>query len=420
MKRSSIVLAAAVSLSSVVGVLAGATTGYASDRADTRTTTFAFRASGFGTRLIGGQVPAGSSTTGYQVIGCTNQAGKDRTNDVATATIPGLGTASGVRTRTWTTDRHGVVASHATHSIAHVTIASSGLGSLTLDAVKATATAYHDTQGFHATSRTLLGGITFTPPMGPAQSFPAPTPGQPVTIPGLATISVGNNVTHHDGHGASASANALRVDVVPTQTSVLVARSHAELYDGLTGGIFGGHSAATHVLTAAGDIAKSGPNPLMVMHCQGTFGHTREKALASLDLGGQLVVKGATSRQRAAQHARRASGYERGSVASVNLGNGQLVVDAIVGRAHVVRTPDGVVTSARGTRLGSITANGQQVSFPPTGVLEIPGVAKLERRLVTRTHSGIKVVALRITLLDGSGAVVDLGEAALRIGRLPG
>ncbi len=58
------------------------------------------------------------------------------------------------------------------------------------------------------------------------------------------------------------------------------------------------------------------------------------------------------------------------------------------------------------------------MTFPRTGVLEIPGIAKLERRVATRTATGIKVVALRITLLDGSGAVVDLGEAQLQIRRL--
>jgi hypothetical protein len=48
-------------------------------------------------------------------------------------------------------------------------------------------------------------------------------------------------------------------------------------------------------------------------------------------------------------------------------------------------------------------------------VLEIPGIAKLERGVVTRTHNSISVIGLRITLLDGSGAVVNLAEAKLRI-----
>ena len=162
---------------------------------DSRSTSFAFKTSGYGTKVKGGQIPAGSSTTGYQVIGCTNRAGKSRTNDVAEATLPGLGTASGIRTRDWTTSRHGVVASHSTHKIASVTLAQSQLGSVSIRAITSRATAFHDATGFHATTTTRLGALVFTPPIGPEQSFPLPTPDQPITIPGLATIYAGQHST---------------------------------------------------------------------------------------------------------------------------------------------------------------------------------------------------------------------------------
>jgi hypothetical protein len=198
-----------------------------------------------------------------------------------------------------------------------------------------------------------------------------------------------------------------------------VAHAAADLASGLTGGIFGGHSAATRVVTAGGDVVRSGPNPLSLMPCQGTGGVTRHRALAALDLGGQVVVKGAASSQRGTQRDGAASGVELGRVARLSLGGGRLVVTGIVGKAHVRRTPDGVERSTRGTELGTVTAGGQPQTFPPSGVLEIPGVAKLERKVVTRTRKGIRVIGLRVTLLDGSGAVIDLGEAALHIARLP-
>jgi hypothetical protein len=59
--------------------------------------------------------------------------------------------------------------------------------------------------------------------------------------------------------------------------------------------------------------------------------------------------------------------------------------------------------------------NGREQAFPKSGVLKIPGLVKLERAVVTRSPRGISVIGLRITLLDGSGAVVDLAEARLRI-----
>src|SRR4051794_36211777 len=118
-KHPSATLVSVLTVTAALAVGPGADAGHAAERSATKPTTFAFQASGFGTRLIGGQVPAGSSTTGFRALGCTNLAGKTHVNDVVSATIPGLGQASGVRTRDWTTARHGVVASHSTHSIAH-------------------------------------------------------------------------------------------------------------------------------------------------------------------------------------------------------------------------------------------------------------------------------------------------------------
>ncbi len=409
-----------VAVATLCAGLALTSTGPGFAATGTRTTTFAFQGSGFGTRVIGGQVPAGSNTTAYQNLNCTNQAGLDRTNDVADATVPGLGTVSGVKTRVWTTQRHGVAASHARHTIAKLDLASTPLGTLSLNAIRSDAKAFHDATGFHGTATTSLGGITLTPPFGPAQTFPAPTPDKPVTtIPGLATITLGRTATTNGAHGATANGLALRIDVVASGSTVKVARSHAEIDDGMTVGIFEGHSNATRITQALNDLAHSGPNPLSLMPCVGTAGNLQTKALADLNLGGNLVVQGLSSSQRSNQGNGKAHGFERAKIAKIDLGGGQLVVNAIVGKANVTRTPHGWVRTAKGTQLGSITANGQVQTFPPTGVLEIPGVAKLERTVVTRSRTGIKVIALRVTLLDGSGAVINLGEAKLNISRLP-
>jgi len=83
----------------------------------------------------------------------------------------------------------------------------------------------------------------------------------------------------------------------------------------------------------------------------------------------------------------------------------------------VVRHGHEVLRSARGTRLAGVTVGGQKQIFPKSGVLEIPGVVKLERAVVERSGNGICVIGLRITLLDGSGAVVNLAEATLHVRR---
>jgi hypothetical protein len=410
---------AAASVLLCLGLVLAAGPTYAGQHRSPNSTSYAFKASGFGTRLVGGQVPGGSSTTGYQAIGCTNQAGRARSATVAGATLPGLGTATGIRTRVWTTRRHGVVASHSRHSIAEVVLARSGLGKLSLAAISSTATAYHDARGFHATTTTKVGGLRFTPPVGPAQAFPLPTPDQPVTIPGLATIYAGRHTTHRFAASSSAGAFALRVEVIPTGSSLRLAHSHAELGGGLTGGVLRGSAAGTHVITAGGGVGASGPTPLSLMPCQGTHGRTRQKSLASVNLGGQFVVKGASSLVRGAQGDRRAHGTSRSEVARVDLGGGQLVIDGIVGKVSVARRGHHLKRSTSGTTLGRVTVAGEPQTFPRTGVLEIPGVAELERAVVQRTRRGVSVIGLRITLLDGSGAVVDLAEARLSIRRLP-
>lgn len=409
-------LAAALTLASAPSQAHPATSGRTTVSRTGHPTHFALRSTGYGTRVVGGQVPGGSETTGHAVIGCTDRSGVRHTNDVAQVALPGLGTAYGVRTRLWTTDHDGVTASRARHTIASVALASSPSGSLTVDAITAQVRAFHDSHGFHASTATTIGSLSLTPPGGgTAQTLPAPTPDQPVDIPGLATVYAGQSRTSRSSTGAVADAYALRIDVAATGSSVRIGHSHAEIHGGLVRGIFGGHSAGTQVRTALSGTTKSGPNPLSVMPCQGTYGSIHRQALAHVDLGGQLAVRGATAAGRASQTTARARGYERGSIAHVNLGGGQLVIDGIVAKATVTRTAHGVRRSARGTQVGTITVNGKTERFPATGALEIPGVAKLQRHLVTRTPAGLQVVSLRITLLDGTGGVVDLGVADMRI-----
>lgn len=418
MPRTSVLFASAVALATGL-TLASAPTQAAGGgaRATVVPTHFAVSGSGFGTRAGGGALPTGTSPTAYQHIGCTNKAGLVRTNDVAQQEIPGLGTLSGLRTRIWTTRHHGVVASHARHRIARLALVDTPLGSLSVTGITSEVTASHDGSGFHTATSSTLGGISLTPLIGPVATFPLPTPDQPVSIPGVATISIGPSATHSGAHGAVASAYALKIDVALTDTHVKLARSHATIADGVSFGLFHGRSFATRV-SAADDTLASGPNPLTIMPCQGTGGHPRGKSVADVDLAGLLAVHGLRSRDRSEQTRARAHGYALGKVARVNLGAGAVIVDGIVGRANVSRTAHGVVRTARGTTIGTVTVNGQVHRFPRTGVLEVPGVAKLEERLVHRTRTGISVTALRITLLDGTGAVIDLGHAQLNISRL--
>jgi hypothetical protein len=81
-----------------------------------------------------------------------------------------------------------------------------------------------------------------------------------------------------------------------------------------------------------------------------------------------------------------------------------------------VRTANGVYRKdSTGTSTGRIMYRGSQQAIPASGVLRIPGVARIESNLVNRTPRGIETTGLRVTVLDGSAAVVTIAHAQVSI-----
>ncbi|CAI9412066.1 choice-of-anchor P family protein [Nocardioides sp. T2.26MG-1] len=377
----------------------------------------ALKASAYGTRLTGGQVPAGSGMTAFSVISCSVTPGIERTNEVVTANLPSAGTVSGVTTRVWTRKSGASLHSYSRSTTAEVVLADSPLGKLSIRGVTSLSHAWHNATGFHAETSSSIGKIVLTPPVGDPQEFDIPTPGTPIIVPGVAQISLGASNESTNSSAASAWAAALRVKVLATGTDLVVARSKAVAVSGVKHGRFGGYSAGTEA-EVLGGVLTSGRNPLSIMPCQGTKGQPLTRSDAHVDLGGGLVVDAVSSSQWGKRYDRRSKAWERGSVAGINLGDGALKIDAVVGKATVIRKAGGgIVRSAAGTSIGTITANGEPQDIPIDQTIEIPGVAKLEPKVVQRLAAGLKVIALRITLLDGSGAVIDLGVAKTTIRR---
>lgn len=378
-------------------------------------TPFALSARGFGSRVEGEQVPVGSSTTGFTALGCTNETGRTQRNHVAEAEVPGLGTLSGVATRVTTRKHGGAVSSVSRHKIAGLVIGQDGLGSVAINGIDSRARAWHDADGFHADTLTEIGSITFTAPGMPPQELPAPTPDQPVEIPGLVTIEAARSVRNVTHEGAMAKAMVLKITVVPTGTRARVAFSAAKINSGIKSGLFRGAASGVHGSGLDGMLSV-GQLPLSLLPCQGTGGEVVTKSLASVDLADQVVVGAVSSSQRAWQTRRRAVAWMQGDAASIDLGGGALHVDGIVGRVKMTKVGRHVRYSTAGTTVGQVIADGEPQTFPDTGVLEIPGVARLEPGVVIEHgRRGVKVIGLRITLLDGTGAVIDLGNAKVGV-----
>ncbi|MEJ7833154.1 MAG: choice-of-anchor P family protein [Nocardioides sp.] len=377
-------------------------------------TGFALYSSGFGSRVRGGEVPAGSDNTAFTVIGCTQKAGVMRRNFEAEVTIPGLGVAEGVTTKLWTEEKNGVVSSYSTQRIAKISIPSSD-GSLEIRALATLSRAFHDSQGFHTESTSEVAAIVLRPPSGPEQTFAIPTPNEPLLIPDLARIALGDVIEKVTPGGAAVTTAALDIQVFPTDTRATLARSKARINDGIKSGLFKGFVAGTRA-RGLDDNVQSGSTPLLVMPCQGTRGKIKKEAIARVNLGDQIVVRGLDTQQSSEQTEARATGFERARIAEVNLGDGELVIKGITAQVNVTRLRNGTLQrDAKGTEIARIVFGGETREFPRSGVIEIPGLVRIEDQITTQVKDGIKVVALRITILDGTGAEIDLGTAELRI-----
>lgn len=384
---------------------------------------FGMSAFGFGAKVKGGQLPVGSGPIARAIVACNNVAGITKDHATAAVDLPGLGKLEGVETKVWTRKKGGTVSTYARHTIADVVLADSGFGKLSLTGVTAWSRAYHDASGFHTDTRTSLLGIKLTPPGGlPPQTFPVPAPGNPITIPGVATIRIGGSTEVHGKHRAIAQATGLRVRLQPTDTTVALARAVARLVDA-TNGVFGGiaYGARADILQPDQDpIVQVGSTPQVFMPCAGTDNQVLSSSVASVPIPG-LDVSVAEVSEKSSATRRRAKGWEQASIAHVDLG-GQLQIDGIKARAFVerVRGKKGVIRDTTGTGALTITVQGQPQQIPIDGQpIEIPGLVKIEFNLVKKLKAGLEVTAVRLTLLDGTGAVVNLGVARMRVGQLP-
>lgn len=377
-------------------------------------TKFALGAAAYGTRVEGGSVPANSRDTAYQRIGCTNVAGTDLNNFEADQTIPGLGKVEGVRTRVWTTKVGGKVSSFSRHYIAKVVIGSSALGSLELVGVSSTSEAFNNNGRFGTKVVNEIARIQLRAAGAPVQSFAIPAPGQTLTIPGLASISLGKSVKRVGRDFARVSANVVDIKVIPLGTRVRVAQTNASIQGGIKQGVFKGYAAGVEARGLA-DNLKVGRTPLSLIPCRGTQGRDIGKDIAGVGLGQLGNLKGVASGVNASNFPRVAKGTVAGRVAEVSLLDGRVQVNGILGVATVKRERGVLTRSTKGSTVLEIIIDGQSYKIPAIGKLEIPGLLKLEDAVRIPTKNGLKVIGLRITLLDGTGAVVDLGVATVGI-----
>jgi hypothetical protein len=385
-----------------------APTASAATTAEGTPTDYAMSALSYATQVDGGDLPLGVGKLGIASLSCTNLAGLSKTTREASIPLQGLATVSGAQSHVFTYQVGDKVSSWGTHKIAKVTLIDvGGIGTLSLSAIKSNAHAYHDATGYHAETHTSLGKITLTL-LGIPVDFPVPPVGQSITIPGLAEISVGAGTTTVTENGASASASAVTIKFFPTDSTIVLASTHASISGHVRSALFEGSSTGVTANVLDGTI-KVGKTPYLAMPCRGTGGHVRSRDVASVDLGTLGSVGALSTSEYAKKTANHANSWQEADVAGVSLLNDTLVVTGVVGRVSASYTKGGdVVTSNEGTEVASVTFNGTVIELPAHGSIDIPGVATLSTDVEHQYANGLKLTALQITLLGGTGGVINL------------
>jgi len=406
-------------------------------------TDYGFGGRGFGTELRGGPVGVSSGRTAQAMLGCTRMTGEKR-NNTAAAVDTGQGLYTGAinsTTQSYKTKKK--FGERSTNRIAEVVIGDRNGVNITIEGLRTTSNASVNRRtGKLAAASTfastdisantgqeeiddLLGGVG----AGIGDLLDLIRDNGPIELPGLATIKLGskNNIVRKNV--AIAQASALRVILHGPDTKAgtrddilaIIGKSRSTVRRGVTAGVFNG-GAVPAKAQALGDLVKVGRLIQRPLPCEGTGGKPRTTSAAGGDLfqADALGLGAVEATSWGVQRANRsAKAWTRSRVAGLDLG-GALRVNGIVGRALVTTNRQGKVTarSIKGSTIGSLVINGEAHAIPDPGqAIEVPGVAKLQFFVKDRSKRGIKVTALRVSLLDGTGAVVDLGTARTAIKR---
>lgn len=398
----------------LIGTATAPAPALAASAPDPNATPFAMMASGFATRIHGGDIPVDSGQTAYaNFAACTNRVGKDKSNEVAAVRLgdpahPLVVIGAG-HSRAWSERVGDTVSANSEHQIASIRLFD---GAIVINGITSTATAFHDGTKFGSRATTSVLSVK-------VGGFPAavPTADHPLVIPGLVTISIGEQKTTRGKNGAFAMATALKIDMPATRTHILVARSRAVIGGGVETGLFGGKATGV-TATALGGAVTSGPNPWISLPCEGS-NTWRVRSAATVNLPGLATVAGLETRMLGFQDAatNTAVGDSRAEVARIELLDGRLVIDALRAQAKVVLV-DGEFVERNGSVTAQVTLDGNPITLADLPDIEIPGVASIETNVVTHPKPNhLKVIALRITLLDGSslGSVIDIATAEIKV-----
>lgn len=410
-------------------------------------TPYAYQAWAYGTRVVAGseQGAVGSGPTVRSLLGCTKVAPKQSyKNGLAQLGDNSMFSAAAVvsRAETYRRPARKVFGSRSHNQVADVVIGAADGPQLVVGSLRATANTYARNGKFGGGGNVSFLKLDVRGELpeqldGPAQELvdafddnlngavktvleEARAAGVPVVIPGIGEISLGESYKRVNRRAVSVRTYALRVKL-ENGSVANIGHAFSRVRRDVPESVFSGRAHATEATMLQGNV-RLGRLANIPLPCPGTNGRWTSVSEAGVNLPGAARLSGLRSQAFGVERSNgRTIGRTRSQIADVNLGGGQVVLSGIRGQVNVVADPRGRILSRtlRGTTVGSITVNGETQRVPGPGQrLVVPGVVRVEvaqrENLGTR---GVAVTAARVTMLDGSGTVVNLGNARARINR---
>jgi len=384
-------------------------------------TGFAFTASGYATFVDGGVVPVQSGKTALAILACTNQAPLRNSNRVAEANLAPLPVqVTGLVTTAQSIVVPGGFASLSENK-SDVQIGTPGAG-LNITALRTKARAQIVNNVPSATVESTYASITLAELPISAENL-ALLRGPGLTVPGVGEVQLGwQNTDTTPAPSAFARGRGLRIVVTSLgdpPARVIVGEVFANIDKRPFGGIFGGGANVAKTTALDGSVL-SGPLVNQPHFCAGTNGQWRSQNLDAVDLDTLGSATNGLARVRTDDYPvpdNFVTSRSEASVATANLAGGAIKVEGLIVKSYTRLKADGTrIRSADGTTIGKLTVNGNVIVFENPGETEnFPGLANITFQKVRRLPTGLDVTGLRIELLNGDAAIIELGRAITKI-----
>lgn len=403
--RTSLALGAATLAASILAPLPAGALVSASER-PIASPVFAAKAAAFGSSLSGNDtMNSGPSAPAYV---CTAKGRRVSENFLAATSYDAPITVRGLNSRTATSKSESGLP--VVRSVSRAAGIDLGDGALSIGAIEAIARVEAlPGGGFEQTATTSIGSLEVD---GLPLDLPLPVQElegyQVIPVPGVGTVEL-NIQRKFKPSEAGAGARAIAVKITMTDGSVLrVGRANASLVPDfptvVNGRAYALNASLLDGLVQVGDVAAQ-PLP-----CQGTDGEFRTNRTTGINIPGVLNTGEAygnavTKTNNGNLTARTASG-----IAMVNLGDGQVILEGVRAVADVTKFQNGTYRFRNDdTKISRLVVGGEEVPVPEDGEsMEIPGLGSLQFNVVTERRGGYQVIAALLTLLDESGATIEV------------